>query len=155
MHEDEVFRPLAQTLRVRTVTPETVPAEESTPQAQPCAEAIDAVRTAVRFHACVREALDAAVETLMFDIAASVLGRELELRPCDLRAIVSRAVARFGEAEPLRVRMHPADVRDDLGLPAVPDAQLMPGDVWIELRGGCIDARLGARLQCVLDANVR
>jgi flagellar biosynthesis/type III secretory pathway protein FliH len=99
------------------------------------------------FHARVIEAVEAAVETLVNDIAAEVLGRELALAPVDIERIVDRVLQRFAEEEPLRVRVHADDAaRVTCGVPVVADPRLRPGDAVIELRGGSVDASLGVRL---------
>lgn len=108
------------------------------------------------FRARVIEAVEAAVETLVTDIAADVLGRELQLEPADIEAIVDRALQRFAAEEPLRVRVHAEDVdRVNCGLPVVPDARLHRGDALIELRNGSIDASFGVRLSSLLNAALR
>lgn len=105
------------------------------------------------FQARVIEAVEAAVETLVGDIAADVLGRELLLAPADIDAIVDAALERFVSEEPLRVRVHPEDVpRLACGVPVVADAGLRPGDAVIELRRGSVDASLGVRLATLLQA---
>ena len=103
------------------------------------------------FRARVIEAVECAVETLVSDIAADVLGRELLLQPVDIEAIVDRALQRFAADEPLRVRVHPDEAaRVDCGLPVIPDERLRLGDVTIELRNGRVDATFGMRLASIL-----
>jgi flagellar biosynthesis/type III secretory pathway protein FliH len=98
------------------------------------------------FHARVIEAVEAAVETLLEDIAAEIVGRELELQPVHIGAIVDRALQRLAGEEPLRVRVHADDAaRVRCGVPVVEDAHLRPGDAVIELRDGITDLTLGAR----------
>ncbi|HET9393697.1 MAG TPA: FliH/SctL family protein [Candidatus Rubrimentiphilum sp.] len=114
---------------------------------------IAAAREVRLFMARVAEAVESATEMLRADIAAEIVGRELQLAPADLRSIVERTVRRYVLETPVRVRVHP----DDLGafdgtVPAVADAQLRRGDAVLELRTGTIDASLGARLDAVLRA---
>ncbi len=105
------------------------------------------------FHARIIEAVEDAVEMLVTDIAADVLGRELLLEPAGIEAIIDRALQRFAAEEPLRVRVHAQDVeRLKCGVPVVADTQLRPGDAIIELRSGSVDASLGVRLAALVQA---
>ena len=118
-------------------------------------ELIDEQRTVLRdvriFHARIAEAVEEAVETLVQDIAAQVLGRELELTRANIAAITERALERFAAEEPLRVRAHPNEVEHlDCVVPVVADDALRLGDVVVELRTGTVDATLGARLDAVM-----
>lgn len=105
------------------------------------------------WYARLNDALDAACERVLIEIAAGVLARELQLAPCDL----SRLTASLrGESlgEPLRLRLHPGDaVRYGAdALPILADSTLEPGDAILELREGSIDARFGIRLAAALAA---
>lgn len=115
------------------------------------AETVAAVRC---FRAALADALDVAVQTLLADIAAGVLARELELAPSDIAGVVARARERFASEDPLVVRVHPGDLARLAGAPftTVADERLRRGDVTIELHSGTIDARLGTRLDAVLRA---
>lgn len=105
------------------------------------------------FHARIVEAVEAAVETLVGDIAADVLGRELLLAPCDIEAIVDRALARFASEQPLRVRVHAQDAAGlKCAVPLIVDERLRSGDAIIELRDGAVDASLGMRLATIVQA---
>jgi seryl-tRNA synthetase len=105
------------------------------------------------FHASVIEGVEAAIETITGDIAAGVLGRELQLAPADIDAIVDRALQRYLADEPLRVRVHPDEaVGLSCGVPVVGDERLRYGDAVIELRCGSVDATLGVRFASVLRA---
>jgi hypothetical protein len=105
------------------------------------------------FHARVIEAVETAVETLVEDIAADVLGRELLLAPCDIEAIVDRALARFSSEQALRVRVHAGDAaRLQCAVPVVADERLRAGDAVIELRDGTVDVSLGTRLSTIVKA---
>jgi flagellar biosynthesis/type III secretory pathway protein FliH len=102
------------------------------------------------FHARVIEGVEAAVETLLTDVAADVLGRELLLAPADLKTIVNCMIQRYLSDEPLRVRVHPSDAGFSCALPVVPDERLRSGDAVMELRCGTVDAALGVRLATVM-----
>jgi hypothetical protein len=121
---------------------------ESVPEC-PCRDALGAVR---RFRASLADALDAARDTLLHDVACDVLGRELRLAPADIAAIVTRALERYANDVPVRVRVHPSDVSflADCTVNVAADSKLRPGDVAIDVRAGTIDASLGARLACAL-----
>jgi flagellar biosynthesis/type III secretory pathway protein FliH len=121
--------------------------------AESAADEIGLLREMRLFRARVIEATEAAVETLVADIAADVLARELLLTPADVETIVDRALQRFLEDEPLRVRVHAGDApKLECGVPVVADDTLRRGDAVIELRTGTIDARLGVRLATLLQA---
>ena len=70
-------------------------------EACPCAGAFSATR---RFHAALADALDVALEGLLRDVACDVLARELSLAPADVAAIAVRALARYANESPVRVR---------------------------------------------------
>ncbi|MFN2449133.1 MAG: FliH/SctL family protein [Candidatus Baltobacteraceae bacterium] len=156
----ETFRTFAELLR-----PVCAPAEETiAPTPQPCAQPDDALeesdlacdgvlREYRLFRAQLSQALESAFLMLLNDIAADVLGRELQLQEPELQKILRSALARFAQDEPQRIRVHPAD-RSALVLP-VPveaDESLRRGDAILEMRFGHVDARLGVRLAAVLDA---
>lgn len=159
MQTPERFRSLASTL---LGAPEPVPSSlEEIPRddalapqdddAQVSGSELELVREVRLFHARVIEAVEAAVETLTADIAADVLARELFLAPADIESIVDRALQRFAREQPVRVRVHDADLaRVTCGVPVVADARLHPGDAVIELRSGSVDASLGIRLATLL-----
>ena len=108
-----------------------------------------ALRAARVFRAQLADALTEAFGTLLCDLAADVLARELRLAPCDLEALLRRVAER---APIVRVRVAPADIACLTGVPVEADADLDPGDAIVELAGGTIDARLGMRLATVLEA---
>lgn len=119
------------------------------PQPEPTTHQLRELRL---FKASVGEAVEEAVETILTDIAAEVLARELHLAPAAIDAVVARAVERFFDEGPVRVRVHPADAPlITCGVPVVHDGTLLPGDAVLELRSGEVDARLGVRLACVLE----
>jgi len=112
-------------------------------------EVREAVREARLFRARLTDALDAAVARLLRDLATDVLARELRLGPCDLAALVARALA---GAPAVRLRVAEADADVAAALPVVVDAALAAGDAIVELAGGALDLRLGVRLANVLEA---
>lgn len=126
------------------------PVEEHAPPAESCVY-VELLRELRLFHARIAEAVEASVQTLLCDIAADVLARELQLAPVDIAAIVDRALHRCIAEQPVRVRVH-ADytARVACGVPVIADPQLLPGDAVIELRGGTVDASLGVRLENIL-----
>lgn len=163
MQTPETFRSLASTLLAARTPSGQEPSFEIIHEQPVICETIDGgdaseeelelARDIRLFHARIIEAVEAAVETLVSDIAAGVLGRELLLEPADIEAIVDRALHRFAADEPLRVRVHAEDaVRVQCGLPVVCDERLRPGDAVIEVRNGSIDASLGMRLDSILRA---
>lgn len=116
------------------------------------AETGAALREIRLFKAAVAEGIESAVRALCVDLAAEVLARELQIAPASIDAIVQRLLARFGNEEPLRVRVHPEDTALLTGdLPAFADSSLLRGDAILELRSGEIEATLGVRLQSVLE----
>jgi flagellar biosynthesis/type III secretory pathway protein FliH len=103
------------------------------------------------FHAHVKEAVESAVQRLLNDIAADVLGRELLLAPAEIDAIVDRALRLFESECPVRVRLNAEDAAAaKLALPIAVDRELRRGDAVIELECGSVDASLGVRLATVL-----
>jgi hypothetical protein len=112
-------------------------------------ETREALREARLFGARLADAFDAAAARLLRDLAAHVLARELQLRPCDLSALIARVLA---GAPAVRLRVAQADAAVAAPLPVVVDAALAPGDAIVELTGGAFDVRLGVRLANVLEA---
>jgi hypothetical protein len=112
-------------------------------------DVVCALRAARLFRAQLTDALTDAFGTLLCDLAADVLARELRLAPCDLEALLVRVAER---APIVRVRVAPTDAVRIAGVPVEADAGLDPGDAIVELAGGSIDARLGVRLATVLEA---
>ena len=148
------FVPLAALLTAPPTEPDRIPqapaARETAdvPEHEACASC-GAVRDALLFRAALADALDDAVARMLRDVAADVLARELRLAPCDIAAIVTRVRA---QTPVVRVRVAPDDDACRADLPVVVDAALAAGDAVVELDGGEVDARLGVRLACVLEA---
>ena len=147
--EQFVERPTPAAPAQPVETPEPGPVAETGELDIAVGDALSAVR---RFRAALADAFVAEIQTLLRDIAASVLARELELAPADVAAIVENVRARCADEAPLRIRVHPGDAASVCldGVPVVVDGRLRRGDVEIDLRSGTIDATLGARLQNVL-----
>jgi hypothetical protein len=108
----------------------------------------EALSAARRFRAAVADAVDATVHEVLCDVACDVLGRELQLAPADLSAIIAAALGRCAAETVLRVRVHSRDMATAArcGIDVVSDDGLRTGDAVIELRHGSIDARLGVRV---------
>lgn len=158
MQRPESFRSLADMLAGCEVREEMEAPEEDTPAPETieCEERAEAEAAIVRdlrlFHARIAESVEAAVDTLLADIAADVLARELQIAPAAIEAIVARALQRYAQEQPLRVRLSPCEAeRIACGVPIVADERLREGDAVIELRDGSVDASLGVRLACVLE----
>ena len=153
MQKPDGFRSLAELLREP---------REAQPEAhiEPCDDAgvpehdeVAAAREVRLFLARVAEAIESATDMLRNDIAAEVVGRELQLAPADLRAIVERALRRYSLETPVRVRVHPDDLDAVAGeFSTIADTELRRGDAVLELHNGTIDASLGVRLDSVLRA---
>ena len=109
----------------------------------------EALREARLFRARLADAFAEASQRLLRELACEVLARELRLAPCDLAALVQRV----RECVPVvRVRVAAADLGAVTGVPVVADLALQAGDAIVELAGGALDARLGVRLEAVLEA---
>jgi flagellar biosynthesis/type III secretory pathway protein FliH len=151
----EGFRSLASLLldkpKAVSETESTVLQDAHDVPTEPHADEYAMLREMRLFRARIIEATEEAVETMLLDIASEVLGRELELAPADIEAILDRALQRYFEEQPLCVRVHPADC-ELLGteLALIADDSLQRGDAIVELRSGSIDARLGTRLASIL-----
>ncbi len=143
---------LERTAEPLVVVPEPEPEPES--ETKPVVERTevdDAIDEAKRFRAALADAVEACLGELLTDIAGDILARELVLAPCDLHAIVGRAIARYG-ADPVGIRVHPEDAPlfDTMDVRIVSDGSLRRGDAVIETRSGSIDASLGVRLERLL-----
>ena len=105
-----------------------------------------------RFRAGIADALDAAVQRLLSQIAEQVVARELQIAPPDLAAIVAKARERAATERVIAVRVHPAQrhALATLNVETYDDDRLALGDVVLELHSGTIDLRLGTRLAIAL-----
>jgi flagellar biosynthesis/type III secretory pathway protein FliH len=145
------LRPPAQAAAIGPLAYDDEPVAE--PPVRPVDDDViaDAASRARRFRAMLADALDRTLADLLRDIAAEVIGRELQCAPAELQHIVQRALERAADELPVSVRVHPSQLELlRLDLPLVADARLRRDDVRIELRSGTIDASLGARLEQVL-----
>jgi hypothetical protein len=135
-------------------SPDTPAASLPVPPQTPPRSA-DAERDVRLFRARLADAFALAREQLLREIACAVLGRELMLAPPDIAAIVVRVAAEHAPDPPLRVRLAPGDLDAPalraLHLPLVCDERLAPGDAVVEFAGAHVDARLGTRLEALLE----
>lgn len=156
MQTPDEFRSLADLLREEQLlaSPAAEAVRDATEEPPDLAGEIAAARDVRLFRARVEEAIESAIATLRCDIAAEIVGRELQLAPASIAEIVHRALRRFRAESPVRVRVHPDDL-DSLasdGIPAVGDDELRRGDAVLEVGGGAIDVTLGVRLDAVVRA---
>jgi flagellar biosynthesis/type III secretory pathway protein FliH len=144
---DRALRPVPEP---PTISDEVAAAVVSMRDSEPDLE--DAAAEARRFRAALADALALSLERLVRDVACDVLARELLLAPVNVAAIAARALERYLDDGPLRVRVHPDDrvACATLDVPVVADERLRAGDVVLDVRCGTIDASLGARLETVL-----
>lgn len=154
MRTPEEFTSLAATLLASREPAQSEPSPEIVEQPLERSASEEEIAREVRlFHARMREMLEEAVQTMLCDIAADVLARELRIAPADIARIVDAALQRYASEEPLRVRVHPQEcARVRCEAPVVADARLRQGDALIELRSGWVEATLGVRLESVLRA---
>lgn len=158
MQKPESFRSLAGMLAGCEMPEEIAAPEEDgpVPETMECEERAESEAAILRdlrlFHARIAEGVEAAIDTLLADIAADVLARELQIAPADIEVIVERALQRYAQEQPLRVRLSPCQAgRIACSVPVVADERLREGDAVVELRDGSVNASLGVRLACVLE----
>jgi flagellar biosynthesis/type III secretory pathway protein FliH len=152
----EEFRSLADLLREKhaIVTEPRGTVEIAAEDAGDVTGEIAAARAVRLFRASIEEALESTIATLRCDIAAEIIGRELQIGPVAIAEIVRRAVLRWAGDHPVRVRVHPEDVSALAadGIETVADRGLRRGDAVLEVNTGTIDVSLGVRLDAVLRA---
>jgi flagellar biosynthesis/type III secretory pathway protein FliH len=153
LQRPEGFRSLAELLREPREAPPDVHIEAPGAANVAGNDELAAAREMRLFMARAAEALECTIETLRNDAACEILGRELQLAPVDLRAIVARTIQRCALEAPARVRVHPGDLAALAGeFSVIADPELRRGDAVLEVRAGSIDASLGVRLDSVLRA---
>lgn len=108
------------------------------------------------FRAALADALDAAVDRLLPNVASEILARELQLAATDVRAIVAKTLERFGSERVLSIRVHPQALAalTESPVAVVADAALADGDLMVELNSGTIDMTLKVRVAHLLDASL-
>ncbi|MBC5816676.1 MAG: hypothetical protein GIW97_09055 [Candidatus Eremiobacteraeota bacterium] len=145
----QILQPVERVPEQATIADETSVVEDN--RAAVYIDDEDYLREIRFFHAHLRERLDIAVETLLCEISREVLARELLLAPVEIAAIVSDALARYRQLDPLRVRVHPEDAAALSGcdVPVFSDEALDRGDAFVDLRGGSMDLSLQTRLDDV------
>jgi hypothetical protein len=155
---DSAFVSLADLLRPQATRENVAPPVVTLPVAMPAPlpDVVELARDVRVFRARLADAFDAACDALLREFAYAVLGRELILGPADIATIAARVLAEHPGAQPLRLRVAPADaltLAHDAGAlpPIAGDAELAPGDAILEFAGGSIDARLGIRLAALLE----
>ncbi len=116
-------------------------------------ESAEAISSARLFRAAVADAVEATAKELLREIAHEVLGRELQLGPCDVTSIVRNALARHAGDQIVAIRAHRDDLSalSDAGIDCVADETLHRGDVILVLRSGTINMTLHSRLSAVLE----
>ncbi len=127
---------------------------ESTPApGKSSPDEVEVAREIVHFRAHLAEAFDRACEVLIERFARELLGRELQVAPVDITAIVQEVRRAFSSEEPLCVRVNPQDALNLCAdIPIRPDSRLSPGDAIVEVRNGDLDASLAIRFESLLQA---
>lgn len=98
------------------------------------------------------EAFERSRVSLLASLAEGVLGRELELAPAELEALVARVVDASRELEPVSLVLSPFDAqRVRTPLRTRVDPSLDPGDFIVELRDGALESPVSFRLRAVLE----
>lgn len=111
----------------------------------------EAVNELARLRARAAEAYEVRVETMLADLATTVLARELSLAPADIADLVRRALSDFAASGPVAVRVSPEQA-DALSttVPVVADEALSVGDLIVDVQDGALDLRLGTRIAAIL-----
>lgn len=135
---------------LRPEIPATKPIERGTPSGEP----VSTLGEIKRFRAALADAFDVVREALLRRFSEEILGRELQLAPCDVERIARDVLECLVEEAPLRVRVHPDDAPNVsvLEVPVHRDGGLRRGDVIVEVRAGTIDASLSARMEHVMSS---
>ncbi len=138
-----------------------VPAPQPAPCAQPasgdaaCADPIydDVSGELALIKLAAMEAYERAIERALAAFAELVLGRELTCAPAAIAALAAQAWEEYTFEEPIALVVAQQDamlVRSPL--PVRIDPALAPGDFFVEVRDGTIDARLCVRKRAALRA---
>ncbi len=134
---------------------------EAVPDASAAVGSVCAELALMRFAAA--EALEGAARRVLCDLAGDVLGRELALAPCNIDALLRRAVAAFTDLEPVSVRVAAEDApllssatvtcaqKELAALPVRVDPALVSGDFIIEVRDGALESPRAFRLRSTLE----
>ncbi|BDZ45096.1 FliH/SctL family protein [Naasia aerilata] len=110
---------------------------------------------AARLEAATAPVLASADQSLLagaVELAEALLGCELRDEPASALARVRATLAVAGEPGSIRgIRVHPRDAalleQEDLPVPVLADAALLPGDVVVLLQHGILDARIAGAVQ--------
>ncbi len=152
-------REFAQNPRAQTVFEDVEPARPEIPPEVRAAldgalrEYAGELRRAV---AAARESLERGARDVLAALARDVLARELALEPADLDALVAGALAAYGAARPVALRVARGTALADGLLPVHHDAALERGDLVLETPDGEIDLRIATRLSALVrDAGAR
>ena len=104
-----------------------------------------------RLRARASERLEEKAETVLADLAAHVLARELRAAPSDIEALVAQAIDEFSTQTHLKVRVSKSDAaRLGERWPVEIDPNLRAGDFTVEVDHGQYDAALATRLEAML-----
>lgn len=115
----------------------------------------EGVNELARLRARAAEAFEVQAETMLADLASTVLARELATSPADIKEIVRRALADFQASGPVRVRVSPEEAEAvGAAVPVVVDGSLSVGDLIVDVADGALDLRLGTRISAVLRAQM-
>jgi flagellar biosynthesis/type III secretory pathway protein FliH len=104
-----------------------------------------------RLRARATERLEESAETVLADLAARVLARELCAAPSDIEALIEQAMDEFSDRTRLKVRVSKSDAAR-LGdrWPLEIDPNLRAGDFTVQIDHGHYDAALATRLETML-----
>ena len=109
----------------------------------------EAMNEVMRLRARAAEAFERSAEEMLSDLACTVLGRELQMAPADLSALVAVMGARMLGELPLKIRVAPEEAMHIKG-PVEADPTLSYGDLVFNVEDGELDLRLGTRLAALL-----
>jgi flagellar biosynthesis/type III secretory pathway protein FliH len=104
-----------------------------------------------RLRASAVERFEETAESMLADLAARVLGRELSVAPPDLEALIAAAMDELSREMRLAVRVSSSDAKR-LGMrwPVEIDTTLGPGDFCVDVDDGRYEAALQTRLEAML-----